>query len=113
MTLHGRQHVSLERDLDIVMVNGLTPWGNNQLIPLGPLREPLSSLARADIIVIHHADLVFINPPILYIVASMAQCFHSIELSANIPVVSILDNQIEVLNKGALICRCLRKILSV
>ncbi|KNA04438.1 hypothetical protein SOVF_199810 isoform A [Spinacia oleracea] len=54
----GMQHVSLERDLDIVMVNGLTPWGNNQLIPLGPLREPLSSLARADIIVIHHADLV-------------------------------------------------------
>lgn len=53
-----RQHVGLERDLDIVMVNGLMPWGNNQLIPLGPLREPLSALARADILVIHHADLV-------------------------------------------------------
>ncbi|KAL2944615.1 putative tetraacyldisaccharide 4'-kinase mitochondrial [Bienertia sinuspersici] len=54
----GMQHVSLERDLDIVMVNGLMPWGNTKLIPLGPLREPLFALARADIVVIHHADLV-------------------------------------------------------
>ncbi|CAO2835939.1 unnamed protein product [Amaranthus hypochondriacus] len=54
----GMQHVSLVRNLDIVMVNGLMPWGNNRLIPLGPLREPLSALARADIIVIHNADLV-------------------------------------------------------
>ncbi|XP_021758948.1 probable tetraacyldisaccharide 4'-kinase, mitochondrial [Chenopodium quinoa] len=54
----GMQHVCLVRDLDIVMVNGMMPWGNNELIPLGPLREPLSSLARADIVVIHHADLV-------------------------------------------------------
>ncbi|XP_074310906.1 putative tetraacyldisaccharide 4'-kinase, mitochondrial isoform X2 [Silene latifolia] len=54
----GMQHISLARDLDIVMVNGLTPWGNNQLVPLGPLRQPLSALRRADIVVIHHADLV-------------------------------------------------------
>lgn len=40
------------------MVNAMTPWGNQQLIPLGPLREPLTALARADIVVIHHADLV-------------------------------------------------------
>ncbi|KAH9620125.1 hypothetical protein KSS87_010884 [Heliosperma pusillum] len=53
-----RQHLSLARDLDIVMVNGLTPWGNNRLVPLGPLRQPLSALRRADIVVIHHADLV-------------------------------------------------------
>ncbi|KAK9673880.1 hypothetical protein RND81_12G195800 [Saponaria officinalis] len=54
----GMQHISLARDLDIVMVNGLTPWGNNQLVPLGPLRQPLSALRRVDIVVIHHADLV-------------------------------------------------------
>ncbi|CAM8963331.1 unnamed protein product [Rhodiola kirilowii] len=54
----GMQHLSLWRDLDIVMVNATMPWGNNCLIPLGPLREPLTSLKRADIVVIHHADLV-------------------------------------------------------
>ncbi|KAK9155686.1 hypothetical protein Sjap_003166 [Stephania japonica] len=54
----GMQHLSLCRDMEIVMINGVTLWGNNQLIPLGPLREPLSALARADVAVIHHADLV-------------------------------------------------------
>ncbi|KAK7316774.1 hypothetical protein RJT34_00485 [Clitoria ternatea] len=52
------QHWSLGRDLEIVMVNGLTLWGNCQLLPLGPLREPLNALRRADVVVIHHADLV-------------------------------------------------------
>ncbi|KAJ4836636.1 hypothetical protein Tsubulata_005484, partial [Turnera subulata] len=54
----GMQHWSLWRDVEIVMVNALMPWGNRQLIPLGPLREPLMAFTRADIAVIHHADLV-------------------------------------------------------
>ncbi|KAL3851199.1 hypothetical protein ACJIZ3_013081 [Penstemon smallii] len=54
----GMQHLSVRRDLEIVMVNAMMPWGNHQLLPLGPLREPLTALSRADIIVIHHADLV-------------------------------------------------------
>ncbi|PIA57810.1 hypothetical protein AQUCO_00500021v1 [Aquilegia coerulea] len=54
----GMQHWRLSRDVEIVMVNGMKPWGNNRLIPLGPLREPLTSLKRADAVVIHHADLV-------------------------------------------------------
>ncbi|KAL5735905.1 hypothetical protein ACOSQ2_030693 [Xanthoceras sorbifolium] len=54
----GMQHWSLWRDLEIVMVNGLMPWGNRQLLPLGPLREPLMALGRADAAVIHNADLV-------------------------------------------------------
>lgn len=53
-----RQHQSLLRDVEVVMVNGLTPWGNTHFIPRGPMREPLSTLTRADIVVIHHADLV-------------------------------------------------------
>ncbi|CAK9139662.1 unnamed protein product [Ilex paraguariensis] len=54
----GRQHLSLLRDIEIVMVNGMMPWGNHQLLPLGPLREPLTALNRAHVVVIHHADLV-------------------------------------------------------
>ncbi|XXG46680.1 hypothetical protein AAC387_Pa02g1465 [Persea americana] len=54
----GMQHWKLFRDLEIVMINGLMPWGNGQLLPLGPLREPLTALRRADVVVIHHADLV-------------------------------------------------------
>ena len=40
------------------MLNGINPWGNGNLVPLGPLREPLVALERADIAVIHHVDLV-------------------------------------------------------
>ncbi|KAK3124233.1 hypothetical protein QOZ80_7BG0583640 [Eleusine coracana subsp. coracana] len=53
----GMQHWSLLRDVEIVMVNGLAPWGNTHFIPRGPMREPLSAFARADIVVIHNADL--------------------------------------------------------
>lgn len=40
------------------MFNGITLWGNGQLLPLGPLREPLAALRRADVAIIHHANLV-------------------------------------------------------
>ncbi|XP_076908904.1 putative tetraacyldisaccharide 4'-kinase, mitochondrial [Bidens hawaiensis] len=54
----GMQHIRVLRDLEIVMVNALSPWGNLHLIPYGPLREPLTSFDRADAVVIHHADMV-------------------------------------------------------
>lgn len=41
------------------MVNGLVLWGCCHLLPLGPLREPLTALKRADVAVIHHADMVY------------------------------------------------------
>ncbi|GMJ10314.1 lipid X K [Hibiscus trionum] len=53
-----RQHWSLCRDLEIVMINGLMLWGNCKLLPLGPLREPLTAIKRADIAIVHHADLI-------------------------------------------------------
>ncbi|XP_073134676.1 probable tetraacyldisaccharide 4'-kinase, mitochondrial isoform X2 [Henckelia pumila] len=54
----GMQHLSVWRDLEIVMINAMMPWGNHRLVPLGPLREPLTALGRADVVIIHHADLV-------------------------------------------------------
>ncbi|KAL4580113.1 hypothetical protein LXL04_016293 [Taraxacum kok-saghyz] len=54
----GMQHISMSRNLEIVMVNALSPWGNCQLLPFGPLREPLTSFSRAHAAIIHHADLV-------------------------------------------------------
>ncbi|XP_020256774.1 probable tetraacyldisaccharide 4'-kinase, mitochondrial isoform X2 [Asparagus officinalis] len=38
----GMQHLSLFRDVEIVMLNSLMPWGNNHLLPRGSLREPAS-----------------------------------------------------------------------
>jgi tetraacyldisaccharide 4'-kinase len=47
----GLQHRTLVKSLEIVMVRARRPWGNGHLLPRGPLREPLSALARADLIV--------------------------------------------------------------
>ena len=54
----GFQHWNIQRDLDIVMVNALNPFGNEKLIPRGILREPLSALKKAHIIIISHSNLI-------------------------------------------------------
>ncbi|OGW87272.1 MAG: tetraacyldisaccharide 4'-kinase [Omnitrophica bacterium RIFCSPHIGHO2_02_FULL_46_11] len=53
----GFQHWNLKRDLDVVVVNVLNPFGNLWLIPRGILREPLSSLKRASIVVLSDVNL--------------------------------------------------------
>lgn len=55
----GFQHWLLERDIDIVMLDGLDPFARDGLFPLGRLRERRSSLLRASAIVISRA-----TPPI-------------------------------------------------
>lgn len=47
----GFQHLTLAKDLEIVMARAARPWGNGRLLPAGPLREPLARLAHADLIV--------------------------------------------------------------
>lgn len=48
----GFQHLSLQRDLDLVLIDAVKPFGNGRLLPWGPLREPISHLARADAFII-------------------------------------------------------------
>ena len=48
----GFQHRRLARDLDIVLIDALQPWGGGCVLPAGRLREPLSSLRRAEVFVI-------------------------------------------------------------
>ena len=54
----GFQHWKLSRDLDIVVIDATNPFGNSRLFPAGILREPLSSLKRADILVLNKADQI-------------------------------------------------------
>jgi tetraacyldisaccharide 4'-kinase len=50
------QHRKIYRDADIVVIDGLVPFGHRDTVPLGRLREPLSALARADALIITRAD---------------------------------------------------------
>ncbi|MDL2717715.1 MAG: tetraacyldisaccharide 4'-kinase [Acidobacteriota bacterium] len=48
----GFSHVALARDLDVVLLDATAPDAGGALLPEGRLREPLSSLARADLVVV-------------------------------------------------------------
>ena len=48
----GFQHLKMSRDLNIMLIDGNLKFGNNKLLPQGPLREPLSEISRADCILI-------------------------------------------------------------
>ena len=54
----GFQHRRLARDLDLVLLDALEPFGLGRIFPRGLLREPISSLQRASVVVISRADLV-------------------------------------------------------
>jgi tetraacyldisaccharide 4'-kinase len=54
----GFQHRRLARNLDIVLVDALRPFGFGCVLPRGLLREPPSALRRADMVVITRAELV-------------------------------------------------------
>ena len=54
----GFQHFRLYRDINIVLIDCLNPFGNGYLLPFGFLREPLKALKRADVIILTHTDIV-------------------------------------------------------
>jgi tetraacyldisaccharide 4'-kinase len=52
----GFQYQKLERNLDILLIDSLNPFGNGHLLPRGILREPLGSLKRADLFILTRTD---------------------------------------------------------
>jgi len=48
----GYQHLELQRDVNLMLMDADNPFGNGRLLPRGPLREPLNQLARADAVLI-------------------------------------------------------------
>ncbi len=47
----GFQHLALRRDLDLLLVDGETGFGNGRTLPLGPLREPPSHVRFAHAVI--------------------------------------------------------------
>ena len=61
----GFQHRSLHRDLDIVLINSKDTKRTHKLLPIGSLRERISGLKRADLIIYTktnvHNNLSYLN----------------------------------------------------
>ncbi|OLQ73388.1 tetraacyldisaccharide 4'-kinase [Photobacterium proteolyticum] len=51
ITDDGLQHYALERDIEIVVIDGQRRFGNEQLIPMGPLRESCERLTEVDFLI--------------------------------------------------------------
>ena len=52
------QHRRIHRDLNIVLIDALEPFGYGHLLPRGLLREPVANLRRADVVVLSRSDAV-------------------------------------------------------
>jgi tetraacyldisaccharide 4'-kinase len=52
----GLQHYGLGRDIEIVVVDGLRLFGNRQLLPVGPLREPIDRLKTVDLVIVNDSQ---------------------------------------------------------
>lgn len=52
------QHRWLARDLDIVLLDALAPFGHEHLLPRGLLREPVASLARAQVVALSRSTAI-------------------------------------------------------
>jgi len=54
----GFQHRRLARDLDIVLLDALEPFGFDHVFPRGTLREPVAGLKRAQVVCLSRADVI-------------------------------------------------------
>ncbi|MBQ7733677.1 MAG: tetraacyldisaccharide 4'-kinase [Synergistaceae bacterium] len=52
------QHRSLSRDVDIVLIDAICPFGSGKLIPAGIMREKINAVSRADIVVLTKSEQV-------------------------------------------------------
>lgn len=64
----GFQHRRLARHLDIVLLDAERPFGNNQILPRGNLREPRSSLRRAGTVILTRSKSQNPDPETLKII---------------------------------------------
>jgi len=52
----GFQHLRLWRDLNILLVDSSSPFGNGLTLPAGLLREPVGAMKRANLVVLTRCD---------------------------------------------------------
>lgn len=81
----GFQHFSIARDIDIVLIDGQKLLGNGSTIPIGRLRENLSAISRADLVVFTKLKPGYSNPRLNHLELKIqksypnSKIFHAIE----------------------------------
>jgi tetraacyldisaccharide 4'-kinase len=54
----GFQHLQLARDVNLLLIDAAQPLARQQLLPSGRLREPVSAMTRADILLFTRSETV-------------------------------------------------------
>lgn len=60
----GFQHLAVARDLDLVLLDAVRPFGNGRVFPAGLLREARAALQRADLFLLTRAAATVPPPPL-------------------------------------------------
>lgn len=102
----GFSHQQVARNLNLVLIDTTRPFGNNHYLPAGLLREPISSLIRADLILLTktrpgltYSNLIDkihrINPTIpIYIVRTSPARLIEISNQGELPVSELIREPI-------------------
>jgi len=59
----GLQHLALQRDLEIAVVDATRGLGNGWMLPAGPLREPARRIGEVDLVVVNGSGAPFPGVP--------------------------------------------------
>ncbi len=77
----GFQHLRLKRDLNLLLLDCGNPFGNGRTLPAGTLREPVTAVERADLVIFTRCNEII--PPQ---VTAKACCSASHRLTVAIPL---------------------------
>lgn len=84
----GFQHLRLQRDLDILLLDCAKPFGNGWTLPAGLLREPPAAVRRADLIIRTRCPEVDIPPVAVGIptISSRHELADAVPLMGGVPI---------------------------
>lgn len=60
----GYQHLALKRDFNLLLIDSRDPFRSDHLLPWGKLREPISAVCRADVIILSNFDSAMTVDPL-------------------------------------------------
>jgi len=82
------QHLKLQRDLDLVLMDCSRPFGNGYTLPAGELREPPQALNRTDAVILTRCDVAGWNSKTKKSFAGITKCFRGpVFKTRHIPII--------------------------
>ncbi|KEF32160.1 Tetraacyldisaccharide 4'-kinase [Marinobacter nitratireducens] len=100
----GLQHYRLPRDIELAVFDGERGVGNGAIIPVGPLREPVSRLSSVDFLVINGGEPLQDQPlesfdgiehPAIYSMALAPAALINLQSDESIPLTELVGRKVK------------------